>query len=210
MKKIAFFIVVAAALMLAAGLFFAPQLPQQMPSHWNAAGEVDGYMDKGAHVYGFPIATLLLGLLLVYIPEIDPLKRNVEKFRKEYDLFTAFFAAFMAFIYAITLAWGLGHEFPMNLAVLPAIAALMYLSGQLMEKSKRNWFIGVKTPWTLSSDRVWRKTHDLAAKMFKGFAFAFLALLFYPQAALAVTLVLLGGVAIIIVYSYLAYKEEQK
>ena len=210
MRKVTLFVVAVAAVMLAAGLFFAPQLPEQMPSHWNAAGQVDGYMPKDWHVYGFPIATLLLGLLLVYLPEIDPLKKNVKKFREEYDLFTAFFTAFLAFLYGVTLAWGLGYEFPMNLAVLPAIAGLLYVSAELMEKSQRNWFIGVKTPWTLSSDRVWRKTHDLAAKMFKGFAFAFLALLFYPQAMLAVMLVLLSGIAIIIVYSYLAYKEEQK
>ncbi len=208
MRKITFFVVAVAAVMLAAGLFFAPQLPDRVPSHWNVAGQVDGYMPRDWHVYGMPIATLLLGLLLVYLPEIDPLKRNVKKFRKEYDLFTAFFAAFMAFLYCVTLAWGLGYEFPMNLAVLPAVAGLLYVSAELMEKSQRNWFIGVKTPWTLSSDRVWRKTHDLAAKMFKGFAFAFLALLFYPQAALYVIMALLVGVVVIVAYSYFLFKER--
>ena len=210
MKKPAWFSLAVSALMLATGLFFYAVLPDPLPSHWNAAGEVDGYAPKNLIVYGFPAATALLGLLLVYLPQIDPLKKNVDKFRKEYDLFTAFFAAFMAFLYGITLAWGLGYEFPMSSAILPAVAALLYLSGSLMEKSRRNWFIGVKNPWTLSSDGVWRKTHDLASKIFKGFAFAFLALAFYPRATVFVVASLVGGIALITAYSYLAYKEEKK
>jgi uncharacterized membrane protein len=210
MKKTGFFAVAIAAVMLATGLFFYAGLPDPLPSHWNAAGEVNGYLPKNLIVYGVPIATALLGLLLVYLPQIDPLKKNVDKFRKEYDLFTAFFTAFIAFLYGITLAWGLGYEFPMNYAVLPAVAAVLYLSGSLMQKSKRNWFIGVKNPWTLSSDRVWGKTHGLASKMFKGFAFAFLALAFYPQATVFVVAALIGGIVVITAYSYFAYKEELK
>ncbi len=107
------------------------------------------------------ISIFIFGLFLL-IPKIDPLKKNIEKFRSYYEWFIVLMIAFLAYIYFATLAWALGYRFSMNAAILPPIAALFYFVGVLCENSKRNWFIGVRTPWTLSSDRVWGRTNKLA------------------------------------------------
>ncbi|MCD4740478.1 SdpI family protein [archaeon] len=151
---------------------------EKVATHWNAAGEADGFMEKGAGLFLFPIASLVLFGLLQVIPRIDPLKKNVEGFRQYYDGFVVVFLLFFVYIQTLSIVWNLGHDLNMSIMILPAIGALLYYTGVLMDHSKRNWFIGIRTPWTLSNDKVWEKTHALAGKLFKVTA-AYLVLLMF-------------------------------
>jgi len=135
------------------------QLPENMPSHWNAAGDVDGYMPKIWALFMMPLVNLGLLGLFVLIPIIDPLKHNIEKFRKYYDGLVVLLILFMSYIHFLTLVAGLGVQFNMTLAMLPALGFLFYYMGILTENAKRNWFVGIRTPWTLSSEKVWNRTH---------------------------------------------------
>ena len=207
MKKLIFLIVIISFLV---GLYFYPQLPDQMASHWNAKGEVDNYMTKFWGIFLMPFIMIFMLLLFLFITKIDPLKKNVEKFRKYFDGFILVFLLFFLYIYLLTLFYNLGYQFNMGQFVLPAMGPLFYYCGVLIKNAKRNWFIGIRTPWTLSSDRVWDKTHRLGAILYKTAGIiAFVGILF-PNYMLWILFVpLIGSTIFLILYSYFEYKKGE-
>ncbi len=196
-----------------AGLLLWNRLPDQMASHWNINDQVDGYMPKFWGVFMLPLITLvMLGLFLV-IPAIDPLKANIAKFREAFNLFIVLMVAFMVYIYGLTLAWSLGYtNFKMSGATLPAIGLLMIFIGFMMRQAKRNFFIGIRTPWTLSSDTVWNETHRLGAVLFMiSGALAFIGGFFGGMTAFWLMFVpIIGSTIFLLVYSYVLYQREIK
>ncbi|MCK5176311.1 MAG: SdpI family protein, partial [Candidatus Aenigmarchaeota archaeon] len=145
-------------LSFAIGIYIYPQMPDKMASHWNAQGQVDGYMSKFWGVFLMPTISVGLLLLFLLIPKIDPLKANIEKFRKYYDDFIVMMIAFLFYVYLLTLVWNSGFVFNMTQFLTPASGLMFYYIGILTQNAKRNWFIGIRTPWTLSSENVWNKT----------------------------------------------------
>ncbi|PJE57420.1 MAG: hypothetical protein COU82_02105 [Candidatus Portnoybacteria bacterium CG10_big_fil_rev_8_21_14_0_10_38_18] len=211
MKKSSIFILIIILISFAVGIYFYPQFPDKVASHWNARGEVDGYMSKFWGLFLMPIITLGLWLMFILIPKIDPLKKNIEKFRKYFDAFIVFIILFLFYIYVLTIFWNLGKTFDMGRAMVPAIGILFFYIGILLKYAKRNWFIGIRTPWTLSSDNVWDKTHKLGAKLFKIAAIITLLGLFFPK--IAIWLAILPAILFAIytfIYSYIVYKKEEK
>lgn len=194
-----------------AGILLWNRLPDQMASHWNINDQVDGYMPKFWGVFMLPLITLvMLGLFLV-IPAIDPLKANIAKFREAFNLFIVLMVAFMVYIYGLTLAWSLGYtNFKMSGAMLPAIGLLMIFIGFMMRQAKRNFFIGIRTPWTLSSDTVWNETHRLGAVLFMiSGALAFIGGFFGGMTAFWLMFVpIIGSTIFLLVYSYVLYQKE--
>lgn len=191
--------------------YLYPQMPDIMASHWNAAGKVDGYMPKFWGLFLMPLITLFMFLLFIFIPRIDPLKQNIHKFRNYFDKFIVIIIAFMLYIYMLTLAWSLGFSFNMTYALIPAFAILFYYAGILISKAKRNWFIGIRTPWTMSSDKVWDKTHKLGGTLFKAAALlSLLGLVFQDYAFLFMIMPVLAVAFYTMVYSYFEYKKQMK
>ncbi len=187
-----------------------PLLPEQVASHWNAAGEADGYMGKFWGAFLFPLLMAGFALLYVVIPRIDPLKANIETFRKSYDALWAVLMAFFAYMFGVTLAWNLGARFNFTFAVVPAVSALVYALGVLVGKAKRNWFVGIRTPWTLSSDAVWDKTHKLGGTLFKIAAVFPLAALVLKNEWLVAAFVtgpVLFVAVVVVVYSYVVHRS---
>lgn len=196
-----------------AGLVFWNQFPEQMASHWNANDQVDGYMSKFWGVFMMPLTALGMFLLFLVIPLIDPLKANIATFRGVFNLFIAFLIGFMLYIHALTLAWNLGYTgFKMSQAMLPAMGLLFILIGYLLRQAKRNWFIGIRTPWTLSSDTVWEKTHQLGGALFMlSGALAVIGGFFGGMTAFWFIMIPIFGSAIfLVVYSYVLYQGETR
>jgi uncharacterized membrane protein len=170
-------------------------------------------MSKFWGVFLMPLMTTGLVLFFLAIPKIDPLRANIAAFRDVFNLFIVFFTGFMVYIYLLTLLWNLGYTgFNMSEAMLPALGVLFIFTGYLMRKAKRNFFIGIRTPWTLSSDRVWDETHRVGSVLFMiagGLAFlgSFVGgvtafwLIFVP---------IMVSVLVTLVYSYLLYQREIK
>jgi len=170
-------------------------------------------MPKVWGVFMMPLVTLGMFALFLGLPAIDPLKANIAKFRGTFNLFIVLIVAFMLYIHGLTLAWSLGYtNFTMSTAMLPAVGLLFIFIGSLLRKAKRNFFIGIRTPWTLSSDTVWDKTHRLGAILFMasgvlavigGFFGGMVAfwMLFVP---------LIGSTLFLLVYSYVLYQRETK
>ncbi|MDD3170508.1 MAG: SdpI family protein [Candidatus Paceibacterota bacterium] len=208
-KKIIIFSVIIIAFLM--GIFSYPLVPDRMASHWNEQGLVNGYVSKGVGLFFFPILILIISLFLLLIPKIDPLKKNIEKFQEEYDLFVVWFTVFFFYIYALTLLWNMGATFSMTLVLMPAFAALFYFMAILLEKAKRNYFIGIRTPWTLASDEVWNKTHKLGAKLFKIVALFTLISVFFTQFSFYFVFIPLIVFSLYLVfYSYSEFKREEK
>ncbi|MFH1664072.1 MAG: SdpI family protein [archaeon] len=189
--------------------YFYPLMPDKMVSHWGAAGQPNGFMDKTTAILLMPVISVILLGLFYLIPKIDPLKENIQKFRNYFDSFIIIILAFMQYIFLLTIYWNTGNSFNMNSAIIPAIAILFYYSGILIENSKRNWFIGIRTPWTLSNENVWNKTHKIGGKLFKATAIISLIGLFFGENALYFMLVpAILTTIYTIAYSYVEYKKE--
>jgi len=194
-----------------AGLVVWSRLPDPMASHWSANDQVNGYISKFWGVFLMPLVTLGMFLLFLLIPNIDPLKANIAKFRGVFNAFIACIVGFMLYIHALTLLWNLGYtSFGISKALLPALGLLLILIGNLMRQAKRNWFIGIRTPWTLSSDTVWDKTHQLGAILFMASgALALIGPFFGGVTAFWLFFVpLMGSTVFLVIYSYLLYRRE--
>ena len=163
-----------------AGVFY-PFMPELMASHWNAKGEADGTMSRFWGLFLFPLVSLSITVLLLAIPKIDPLKANIQKFKSYYYGFIISFLVYFLYIYILTLVWNFGWKFNFSQMIIPGIGILMFIVGVLTSKAKRNFFIGIRTPWTLSSDEVWNRTHRLGGKMFKIAGIIILLLSFVPE-----------------------------
>jgi len=116
---------VICVMFFAMALYFYPQFPEKVASHWNAGGEVDGYMPKFWGVFLFPLISVFLAILFILIPLIDPLKSNIEKFRHYYDRFIIIVMLFFLYIYILTILWNTGTRFDMSALLAPAIGILI-------------------------------------------------------------------------------------
>ena len=192
-------------------IYFYPHVPEQMATHWNSQGEVDGYMSKLWGLFFMPAVITGLTVMFLMIPRIDPKKENIEKFRKYYDRFIIIFILFMVAVHLQILLWNIGIRINPNTLLPAGIGLLFYYTGSLMENAERNWFIGIRTPWTLSSDRVWRKTNRIGGKLFRlaGIT-ATLGSFFTGFAVIFVILPALFVAGFTVVYSYVEYQKELK
>jgi uncharacterized membrane protein len=198
---------------LLAGVVLWNQLPDQMASHWNVNDQVDGTMPKIWGVLLMPLVTLGMFMLFLAVPNIDPLKVNIAQFRETFNVFIVLIVAFMLYIHGLTLAWSLEYQnFKMSTVMLPFMGILFIAIGYLLRKAKRNFFIGIRTPWTLSSDSVWDKTHQLGSVLFMlSGAFAIMGSFFGGMAAFWLMFVpLIGSTLFLVVYSYVLYRNETK
>lgn len=202
-------VMVVLASVLLTGWFY-PQMPDKVASHWNAEGQVDGYMDRGPGTFMLPVMMLFLAALFFIIPRIDPLRENIEKFRDAYEDMVLVILAFFFFIHLQMMLWNMGMEASMAATVPFGVGLLFIFLGHLMQKAKRNWFIGIRTPWTLSSDRVWEKTHKIGGKLFKAMGIVMILSIMLGGLAFYV---MIGGMLVVVAYlfwySYVEYEKEK-
>lgn len=195
-------------LSFAIGAYYYPEMPETVASHWGANGEVNGYMSRFWGVFLMPMISVGLFLLLMIVPKVDPNKANIAKFRKYFNGFIVTFFAFFFYIHLLTIAWNLGNDFNMTQYLAPAFAAFFFYVGVLVENSEPNWTIGIRTPWTLSNEEVWRKTHKLGGKLFKLSALLGLFGVFSGQFAfLFVVAPVIATAIVTTVYSYFEYQK---
>jgi uncharacterized membrane protein len=203
------FIVLALALSLAV----YARLPARVASHWDVSDQVNGTMSRFWGAFLMPLlALVMLGLFLI-IPSIDPLRANIAKFRGFFNAFIALIMAFLFYLHVLTILWNLGlHSFRMSVALLPAMGLLLIFAGVMIRQAKRNFFIGIRTPWTLSSDRVWDQTHRVGAVLFIISGVLALGAPFFPGpfAYWLVLLPLTISSLFLVVYSYLLWRAEQQ
>ena len=191
------------------GIYLYQHMPDEIAIHWNASGQADGYASKSWGFFFLPAFSLLMLLILLAIPKIDPLRENIEKFRKHYDRFLALMSTLFLYLYLLVVLWNMGFRFDLLQLLTPMLGVLFYFMGVLTENAKKNWSIGVRTPWTLTSEIVWDKTNRIFGRLFRvagvvvvfGLLFPGYALLFMLIPALLVTV-------FSIIYSYVEYQKQ--
>jgi uncharacterized membrane protein len=151
-----------------------PSMPDRMPTHWNAEGEIDGYGNRFLGVFLFPIILLAIYLLFFFIPKISVYKKNLDSFMKYFEGMKLAMILFLSAMYVVTLLPNFGVNFNMSYFIIPAISALFYYIGYILQFSKQNYFFGIRTPWTMADDEVWDKTHKLGSITFRVNAFVIL------------------------------------
>ncbi|MEI6597082.1 MAG: SdpI family protein [bacterium] len=199
-------------LTLASSVFFYNNLPEQIAIHWDIAGEVDGYGSGQTQAIIFPLLIIGIYFLFLLIPYLDPKKERYEQFSKVYHIFKLLLLILFVVIYFITGLNGLGYNLPVG-AIIPALIGLLFIVlGNYMGKIKMNWFMGIRTPWTLSSENVWNKTHRFGGKMFVLAGLLMMAQIFLPLMLrlpifiISITILTFGT----FVYSYVVYLKEKK
>jgi uncharacterized membrane protein len=188
------------------------RLPDPMASHWSVNDQVNGTMSRFWGAFLMPLITLGMLALFLLLPAIDPLRANIATFRGLFNAFIAFIIAFMLYVHVLSILWNLGvHSFRMSAALLPAVGLIFVFAGVLMRHAKRNFFIGIRTPWTLSSDRVWDETHRVGATLFITSGLLALPAVFLPgPAAFWLMLVpVLVSSLFVVVYSYVLWRREE-
>src|SRR2546430_615286 len=137
------------------------RLPERLPTHWDAGGVPDGWSGRPVGVWLIPGIMIAVALILPLLPNIDPRRDNYEKFRPTYDLVVNSVITLLAIIDVAMIGVGLGWPLSMERFVPLMVGGLFVFLGNLMPRARPNWWFGIRTPWTLSNDRVWDRTHRL-------------------------------------------------
>ncbi len=192
--------------------YFYAHFPDRVVTHWGFNGQPNGWMGKFGGAFFIPIMLVGMYFLLLFVPALDPKKERYADFAKPYNIFRAAILFTLFVVYLAAGLYNLGYPVKINMVVPLVIGLLMIVLGNFMGKIKNNWFVGIRTPWTLSSENVWNKTHR-----FGGYAFVIFGILIIisPFATPAAGLALfIAGIVIVtlgtFVYSYLAYRAEKK
>jgi uncharacterized membrane protein len=187
------------------------RLPTRIVTHWNAAGEPDGWSGRATGAFLLPVVMLALWGLLLVLPLIDPRRDNYAKFRGTYDLVITSVVGFMALLHVGTIGSALGWPITVPRVVPIGTGLLLLVVGNALPRARPNWFFGIRTPWTLSSDRVWERTHRIGGYlMMLGGVLVALTALLSPSLAFAAMIgtVLLTSAAAL-VYSYVLWRRER-
>ena len=186
-----------------------PHLPSSVARHWDIHGQPNGYSPKWTlYVFG-PGFMAGLVLLTRLLPWLSPKHFEVEGFRSTYMQIMLLMVGLLAYLDAVTLWFGVGHCEDEGRAVSGGVCLLFVLLGNLMGRVRRNFFIGIRTPWTLANERVWNTTHRLAAKTFVLGGLAGLALIAMDLHVWPLV-VLMAGALVPAVYSVVFYKRLER
>lgn len=201
-------IITALQFIAAAVLFF--YLPGKIPIHWNVSGVVDGFAGR-AFIFLVPALSLVIAFLLNWMPQIAPKGENVKKSGRIYPVLMVMISLLMAVILTIIAATALGHSVPVIQISLGWLGVMMLLIGNYLPKVKPNYMLGIRLPWTLANETVWRKTHRFGGWVFFVIGLVFIGGMFLfapvnyilPFAGLFVGLLAIVGVA------YMSYEKNK-
>jgi uncharacterized membrane protein len=203
------------ALVVLVGMFVAalvlwPRMPEQLPVHWNAAGQADRWGSRAEGLLLLPAMTAGIYLLLSVLPWLDPRREHVTAFQGVLAVLRLTMVLFMAALYGVTLAYGLGRRLDMAWFTGISTGLIFIILGNYLPKVPSNWFVGVRTPWTLSSERSWYLTHRLAGKVFviAGILQVLITLVRPQWSAIALAVLLVPSLLGITVYSYIVWKHD--
>jgi uncharacterized membrane protein len=203
-------LVIATAAALSAAAY--PRLPASMPVHWGFSGEADRFGTRIEGAWLLPAVMVAVWLVMRLLPRIDPLRANYAKMQSTYEFIVNTVLTAMLAMHLVVLAAGLGYAVPMR-RFIPLLLGVFFVAfGNVLPRTRPNWWFGVRTPWTLSSDRVWTRTHRVA-----GYAMTTTGVVVVVAAALPGSwpLVVAMGVAVVaafwmVIYSYVAWRQEQR
>jgi uncharacterized membrane protein len=202
-------LIIAAAIAASAAVY--PSLPLTVPTHWDMLGRPNGWSSRLWGAWLMPIFLVGAWALMRVLPSIDPRGSNYVKFGGAFEGIIITTMLFMLGLHAIILRAALGYPVAIERVLPLAMGVLFIVIGNLLPRARPNWFVGIRTPWTLSSDRVWEKTHRFGGRVFvaSGLLILLGALVMPQWEHIVLFIVVLVCVASVLVYSYLEWKREQ-
>jgi uncharacterized membrane protein len=208
-KWIPLLIVVAA---FAASAIVYPRLPEMIPTHWRGMdAQPDSWSSRAFGAWLTPMLLLGMWALVRILPAIDPRGANYAKFGGAFEGIIVSIMLFLLGMHIIILRAALGLPVAMQRVVPVGVGVLFVVIGNLLPRARPNWFVGIRTPWTLSSDRVWEKTHRFGGHVFVagGIVIVLAALAMTQWAHIVLVTVVLLCTASVLTYSYVEWKREQ-
>jgi uncharacterized membrane protein len=207
-KNILLFISILSFVGISISYFYLPDI---IPIHWNYKMEIDGWANK-KYIFIIGLLPCIMIVLFKFLPRFDPRRENYQKHQKAYDMLKMATVSLFIVIGWITVATAMGININLEF-VLPAVIGFMFIIiGNYMPTLKSNYYFGIKNPWTLSDDVVWRKTHKLG-----GYVFAVIGLCMLIRAFIHITfmnyitiIVMIGGIIGVYIYSYILYRYIKK
>lgn len=151
---------------VALSLWGYPQLPDQVAIHWGPSGQPDDYSSREFAVFFMPVLMILMFFLIRVLPKIDPKKKNYPRFQGSLDIIMLATLLLLLVVHGMVIGTGLGYDIPMMVVVPLMIGALFVVIGNVMPRFRYNYFVGIRTPWTLSNEQVWTKSHAASGKIF--------------------------------------------
>ena len=202
-------ILILAALSLSGILGIYSRLPASIPLHWNVRGQVDSWGPRW-NIFLLGGLPLIVALLMRWLPRIDPKRDSYVKHARTYEILQTLIVLVLIGLGWLTIAAALGATMDVG-AIVRVLVGLLFIGlGNFMGRLKRNYFVGIKTPWTLADDEVWRRTHRCGGWVFviMGAVFVLsLALPAGPILGVVLGVSTIGGVAYMFLYSWLQWRK---
>jgi len=184
----------------------------QLPVHFDIHGNPDRFDGKGMALGIVPVTALFMGLLLSFIPKLEPRQFHMADSMKAYSIIVGTIMVFFTIIHGVLILRYLEiAHLPMTAVLGVSMGAMFAIIGNVMGKTRSNFFMGIRTPWTLSSEESWSRTHRLGGYLFMGTGMLTMitGILNYGTAMLVVLLGgLIPGCIFLVVYSYIVWKND--
>lgn len=198
------------ALSVLYSVWLYPSLPDKVPSHWNIHGQIDSYSGKSFACFLLPAITVLIFALFMILNWLSPRQFKLDTFRRTWEFVVFLVVSLLTYDHVLFLQAARGTALNMNRAVLGGLFLFIALLGNVLGKVRRNFWIGVRTPWTLASERVWNDTHRVAAKTFViAGVLGFIAAMWGAHPMLSIG-ILIAAALITVFYSLFDYKRLEK
>jgi uncharacterized membrane protein len=203
-------LIIIAAIIITAAVY--PQIPARIPTHWDIHGEVDRWSNRLWGTWLIPLMLPVLWGIFRALPHIDPRGENYAKFASTYEWIVVSVLAFMLVLQGVVLAAATGHEVPMQRVMPFGVGVLFLVIGNLLPRARSNWFVGIRTPWTLSSERSWERTHRVGGYVlvFIGVAMIVTAFVAPARGLILLPFIVFPVVILLIAYSYLVWKQDKR
>jgi uncharacterized membrane protein len=189
------------------------KLPDQVPMHWNIHGEIDSWYPKFPGAFILPVFAIAITALISVLPKIDPKKENYERFRSQYLIIRLVLVVFFVIMQLIVIGVSMGATFIGVDTIVKLLVGLLFIVlGNFMPKIKHNYFMGIRTPWTIANETVWTKSHRHGGFMWfaAGIVMSVLAFIKGPVSAALYFAVIMITTLETTIYSWIQYKKVTK
>jgi len=204
-------ILIVAGMFLAGALLY-PRLPDMITTHWGVSGQPDGWMPKAYGTWLLPGLTLLMTILFPIFSRLDPKQENYPLFARTWEIIQIAMIAMMAYIFAVQLYASIHPEASALVGrfILLGVGALFVVIGNYMGKIRQNFFVGLRTPWSLSDPEVWSRSQRFGGWMFVLGGLAFMVEAAIWKYEIPVFIAVIIAVAVVpVVYSYVLYRQRK-
>ena len=205
------FLLIAAMAAMSVWGWLALPADAQLATHWGFDGRVNGHMSKGIGLVLLPAIALATTLFIALIPRIEPRREHLAESRKAFFVFWIGALGVLALGHAMIVLTAMGYAIDIPGTLLIAVAVMLAAGGNYLGKVRSNFFLGIRTPWTLSSELSWEKSHRLLGRLFVLSALVTLAVRFavgVEAGYLAFAATVTASAVVAIVSSYVYWKQD--